>query len=221
MNFADAYGKMKAGCSISKPGLGFALRFERGMLYKDPQVGTSRPVFEFNASMIEMFAQNDWFVKTEPVDLRHKVIIKFKKIRQSGWLEPQAPFHAHEDDRGFDLTCVAIDRVEEYVWRYHSGLAFAFPEGIDGEVRARSSIYKTGLILSNGVGTIDHGYTGEVQAVFYEIFSTMISDKMYEPGERFCQLVIPGVDPRQIVFEEVEELPTTTRGAGGYGSTGK
>lgn len=155
--------------------------------------------------------------------MESKVVIPFMKIRNLGWMEPKTPFHGHEDDRGFDLVCVHYEKVSEYVWRYHSGLAFAFPDGIDAEVRARSSIYKTGMILSNGIGTIDHGYTGEVQAVFYEIIPAQLDgqeSKRYRSGDRFCQLVIPGIDPRRIVFEEVQELPKTSRGAGGYGSTG-
>jgi dUTPase len=89
--------------------------------------------------------------------------IHYKKIKKDGWIEPVAPFHAHNDDRGFDLVCVAKEPAKDdegneipNVWRYHSGLAFQFPDGLDAEFRARSSVYKTGLILSNGVGTINY-----------------------------------------------------------------
>lgn len=144
-----------------------------------------------------------------------KVVIRYKKLSEKA----QAPWHAHEDDRGFDLF--ATSKVyENGVFKFGCGLAFEFPEGIDAELRARSSVYKTGLILSNGVGTIDHGYRGEVMAVFYSA-PVVIPVSDYNIGDRFAQIVIPGVDPRNVIFEEVEELSNTARGEGGYGSTGK
>ena len=146
-----------------------------------------------------------------------------KSRRKGGW---NLLFHAHNDDRGFDLVCVAKEPAKDdegneipNVWRYHSGLAFQFPDGLDAEFRARSSVYKTGLMLSNGVGTIDHGYRGEVQGVFYDILKQ--PQRHYKPGDRFGQLIIPGIDPRFIEFIQVDELTETDRGAGGYGSSGK
>lgn len=152
-------------------------------------------------------------------DEETRLEIKFKKIRQDGWLEPQTPYHAHKTDRGFDLVAVAVEQVANYIWRYHSGLAFQFPKGVDAELRARSSIWKTGLVLSNGIGTIDNGYTGEVQGVFYELI--LDTKTKYRPGDRFAQLVIPSIDPAKIEFMEVDNLHKTERGDGGYGSTGK
>ena len=141
--------------------------------------------------------------------------IKFKKLHP----DAKAPFRAHPDDRGADLFAVDIENImigATVAFRVKSGIALEYPPGIDGEVRARSSIYKTGWILSNGVGTIDHSYRGEITAVFY----IAADGAGYEVGDRFAQLVIPGVDPRDIEFVEVNELSKTERGCGGYGSTG-
>lgn len=74
----------------------------------------------------------------------------------------------------------------------------------------------TGMILSNCQGTIDELYRGEVCAVFYHIMTNM---PKYEVGDRIGQIKLGYAE--QIQFEEVDELSTTERGDGGYGSTGK
>lgn len=84
------------------------------------------------------------------------------------------------------------------------------------DIRPRSSIYKTGMVLSNCEGTIDELYTGEVSAVFYHVMPNM---PRYKVGDRIGQIKIGMTFP--ITFIEVEELSKTERGEGGYGSTGK
>ena len=152
-------------------------------------------------------------------DGRKQIVIPFMKVLSPGGVgNPFFPFRSHPDDTGFDLTVDNIDIIEDgKKISYGCGLAFDFPDGICGELRARSSVHKTGLLLSNGVGTIDHGYRGEVKAVFYKILEA----EPYRYGDRFAQLVIPGVDPRDVSFVEVNDIGETSRGTGGYGSTGK
>ena len=70
--------------------------------------------------------------------------------------------------------------------------------------------------MSNCEGTIDEGYTGEVSAVFYHVMPHM---PRYKVGDKIGQIKVGITFP--IEFEEVYELDDTTRGAGGYGSTGK
>ena len=84
------------------------------------------------------------------------------------------------------------------------------------DLRPRSSIYKTGMVLSNAVGTIDELYRGEVSAVFYHVFPNM---PRYRVGDRIGQIKLGFTLP--IEFEEVDELGQTARGDGGYGSTGR
>ena len=84
------------------------------------------------------------------------------------------------------------------------------------DLRPRSSIYKTGMVLSNAVGTIDELYRGEVSAVFYHVFPGM---PRYRVGDRIGQIKLGFTVP--IEFEEVDELGRTLRGDGGYGSTGR
>ena len=84
------------------------------------------------------------------------------------------------------------------------------------DFRPRSSIWKTGMVLSNSVGTIDDLYRGEVSAVFYHVFPNM---PRYKVGDRIGQIKLGFTLP--IEFEEVDELSDTERGDGGYGSTGR
>jgi dUTP pyrophosphatase len=80
----------------------------------------------------------------------------------------------------------------------------------------RSSIAKTPLRLCNSIGLIDGGYRGEIMSAIDNI-----KDEPYtvEPGQRLFQLV--AMDGAPIYFEIVDELSKTTRGDGGFGSTGK
>ena len=85
------------------------------------------------------------------------------------------------------------------------------------DFRPRSSIWKTGLILSNCEGTLDELYRGEILAYFYEVIPG--KDK-YKVGDRIGQVKLGFTLP--IEWEEVEELDVNTeRGTGGFGSTGR
>ena len=84
------------------------------------------------------------------------------------------------------------------------------------DFRPRSSIYKTGMVLSNCEGTVDEGYVNEVSAVVYHVMPNM---PRYRKGDRIGQIKIGMTFP--IDFVEVEELNPTDRGMNGFGSTGK
>lgn len=129
------------------------------------------------------------------------------------------PRRAYTGDAGADVIACSFSIPSENTFSYGIGLAFAVPQGLWLELHPRSSIYKTGLIMSNGCGIIDSGYRGEVKAIFYGIKQF---PQKYEIGDRVGQLIIPGIDPRDIFFVEVNELPDSEdgRGAGGFGSTG-
>lgn len=90
------------------------------------------------------------------------------------------------------------------------------PLNLSVDFRPRSSVWKTGMVLSNCEGTIDENYTGEISAVFYHVLPHM---PRYKVGDRIGQIKIGITLP--IEFEEVEGLNDTDRGSSGYGSTGK
>ena len=99
-----------------------------------------------------------------------------------------------------------------------TGLAIALPDpGWVALVFARSGLgIKHGISLSNGVGVIDSDYRGEIR-----VGLTNLSDEPYtiQPGDRIAQLMVVPVG--QAVVHELDELPATQRGEGGFGSTGK
>ena len=90
------------------------------------------------------------------------------------------------------------------------------PINLSIDFRPRSSVWKTGMVLSNCEGTIDEGYVNEVSAVFYHVMPNM---PRYKVGDRIGQIKIGITFP--INFVEVEELDETDRGLNGYGSTGR
>ena len=97
-----------------------------------------------------------------------------------------------------------------------TGLALALPAGFEGQVRPRSGLaLKSGVTCLNSPGTIDSDYRGEVQVILANLSTAPFSLRR---GERIAQLVIAPVVRAALL--EVEVLPVTTRGSGGFGSTG-
>ena len=125
--------------------------------------------------------------------------------------------HFHDGDAGLDLFVIneqTISAGESTL--IHLEIASETEEGRPYLLKPRSSIAKTPLRLSNSIGLIDGGYRGEIMAAVDNI-----KDEAYtvEPGQRLFQLV--AMDGSPIHFELVESLSDTTRGEGGFGSTGK
>lgn len=97
-----------------------------------------------------------------------------------------------------------------------TGLAFAIPQGHEGQVRARSGLArKHGIALVNAPGTIDSDYRGEVQVLLINLGQEPWT---VQPGDRIAQLVVARYE--RVDIEESEPLDATERGAGGFGSTG-
>ncbi|MGO9830142.1 MAG: dUTP diphosphatase [Myxococcaceae bacterium] len=97
-----------------------------------------------------------------------------------------------------------------------TGLAIAIPAGFEAQVRPRSGLaLRHGVTCLNSPGTIDSDYRGEVQVILANLSGTPFTLRR---GERIAQLVVAPVVRAALV--EVEVLPTTTRGSGGFGSTG-
>lgn len=98
-----------------------------------------------------------------------------------------------------------------------TGLAMAIPQGYEVQVRPRSGLAaKHGVTLVNAPGTIDWDYRGEVKVILINLGA---EDFVVNRGERIAQLIVAPVT--QASFETVPTLSDTSRGAGGFGSTGK
>jgi dUTP pyrophosphatase len=98
-----------------------------------------------------------------------------------------------------------------------TGLFMAVPSGFEAQVRPRSGLAaKHGITVLNAPGTIDADYRGEVKVILINLSAEAFT---IENGERIAQLVIAPVTQAQ--WQEVEQLDETSRGSGGFGSTGK
>ena len=140
--------------------------------------------------------------------------INIKKLDENAVI----PFYASHGDAGMDLTATSFEVVDGEKYRYiefGTGLAMEIPEGYYGAIVPRSSISKTVLVLANSPGTIDSGYRGEIKIRFKHTGPGM----GYKVGDRIAQLII--MKYPEVKFVEVSDLDTTSRGAGGFGSTGK
>lgn len=162
--------------------------------------------------------------------------VKVKKLSNKAVL----PYKKYKPDFCYDVVATSCEEIAPNVYKYGLGLAFQIERGrepfetkgclvahcpidfnrspinLSLDLRPRSSVWQTGMVLSNCEGTIDELYIGEVSAVFYHIMPNM---PKYEVGDRIGQIKIGVTFP--IEFIEVEELDKTARGDGGYGSTGK
>lgn len=143
-----------------------------------------------------------------------------KKLDEKSQLPVKA--EGHEADFCYDCFAVSEKEIAPNVWKYGLGFALQPANEYDGHnirginLRARSSVWKTGMVQTNAQGTIDEIYTGEISVVFYHIMPSM---PRYHVGDKVCQICLERTEAIQ--FEEVQELRKTARGAGGYGSTGK
>ena len=127
------------------------------------------------------------------------------------------PKYAKESDAGLDLVATSIIENTSFQITYGLGIAMEIQEGMVGLVFPRSSVRNTELILSNSVGVIDAGYRGELQATFIKLNG--LDSIAYKVGDRIAQIIIVPHPIIQIV--EVDELSESSRGIGGFGSTGK
>lgn len=131
------------------------------------------------------------------------------------------PAYETRDAAGMDLRA-AVPEDEPLVLRpgdrfaVPTGLTMAIPRGYEGQVRPRSGLaIKSGVTTLNSPGTIDADYRGEVRVI---LINHGAEDFTIRRGDRIAQLLISPVE--QAVWEEVESLDATDRGAGGFGSTG-
>ena len=143
-------------------------------------------------------------------------IIRVKKLKENAIL----PTYGSAGAAGADLYACLEEAVTilpgETAW-IPTGIALEVPVGCAGLVYARSSLgVKRGLAPANKVGVIDSDYRGEIRVV---LLNHGKEPQTIFSGERVAQFIItPVLTP---VYEEVPELSDTSRGAGGFGSTGK
>jgi len=98
-----------------------------------------------------------------------------------------------------------------------TGIAIALPAGYEAQIRPRSGLaLKHGITFPNTPGTIDADYRGEIGVIVANISKEPFT---IEPGDRIAQMVVARHEV--VAWQQVEELPASTRKSGGFGSTGK
>jgi len=137
-------------------------------------------------------------------------------------LDPDVPVpaRAHEHDAGYDLHAAEDAVLEPGGGRcaVATGVAVAIPPGYAGFVQPRSGLaLRHGVTCLNTPGLIDAGYRDEIKVILVNLDPT----EKYEVhrGDRIAQLVIQRVE--DVEWREVDELPDSVRGTGGFGSTGR
>lgn len=127
------------------------------------------------------------------------------------------PSYAHKGDSGVDLYAAedcTLRPMERKI--ISTGIKIAIPYGYEAQVRPKSGLaVEYGISHANCVGTIDSSYRGEIKVPVINF-----GEKPYkiEKGKKIGQLVFAKVE--EALFEEVEELDSTTRNENGFGSTG-
>jgi dUTP pyrophosphatase len=149
--------------------------------------------------------------------MTNKILVSVKRLNHSNNL-PLPEIHTNLS-AGVDLLAAIIGSVvlkprERKI--IPTGLAIALPAGFEAQIRPRSGLaIKNGITVLNSPGTIDADYRGEIGVILINL--SEIEFKI-EHGMRIAQMVISPVTG--ITWEEMDILPQTSRGAGGFGSTG-
>ena len=126
-----------------------------------------------------------------------------------------APIKTHPSDIGWDLTAISVvKKLGTKTIMYDTGISICPPQGYYTEIVARSSIVKTGYILTNGIGIIDPSYRGTLRICLTKVDDTKPDLKV---PFRLAQLIVKKSENIDII--KVQELSETERGDGGFGST--
>lgn len=156
------------------------------------------------------------FVNLRAIKQIHSMITEVAIINDSG---NPLPFYATADSAGLDLyaniqTIVGLGPLERTL--IPTGIRIALPRGTEAQIRPRSGLaVKKGLGVLNSPGTIDSDYRGEIKILLVNLSN---EKTFIEPGERIAQMVVS--QHCSVKWKEVDQLPDSMRGEGGFGSTG-
>ena len=167
-------------------------------------------------AIIETFGLDLEELETDMNSYTPKIDLPFSKSN------PDAvnPNYAYETDSGFDLYST------EEIWVHSldrklipTGIHIDIPDGYEIQVRSKSGLaLKQGLMVLNSPGTVDQGYTGEIQVI---IFNTSKERVKIEKGQKIAQAVLcPVVSGKWINLVEKKEINSKDRNEKGFGSTG-
>jgi deoxyuridine 5'-triphosphate nucleotidohydrolase len=174
---------------------------ERNVLHR----ADNRPAVEYSNGDAE------WWVNGVCIRKQLSPVVKFVKTHP----DAVTPTRAHPSDVGYDLTAISVFKtLSPCTTLYETGIIVIPPEGYYVEIVPRSSISKTGYVLSNSVGIIDPSYTGSLKIALTKV------DAYFENLPLpFCRAQLVLRKREGFLMNEVTEVETTERGDGGFGST--
>lgn len=167
---------------------------------------------------LSIFGELDGLLSSLNKDVQNAVMADVNQLKVNiKKLHPNTviPSYSKDGDAGMDLVSTEIISETHHQITYGTGIALEIPKGYVGLVFPRSSIRKYELELTNSVGVIDSGYRGEIQATFNKVHNGL---EVYKVGDRIAQIMV--IPYPKVVFSEVNDLSSTDRGEGGFGSTG-
>jgi dUTP pyrophosphatase len=155
-------------------------------------------------------------LETDMLDYSPKLKLKYKKLHP----ESKDPFYNYPSDSGFDLYSTE-DTIIQPLGRgiVRTGLSFDIKDGYEIQVRSKSGLaINQGLFVMNSPGTVDNGFTGEIQVI---IFNTNSFAYTIKQGTKVGQAVLcPVVNGKWVDLQETTEEINKDRNENGFGSTG-
>ena len=179
--------------------------------------------FDINdINKVELDGLNEYFgfdvlnLEKEMENYQDTLEFRFSKSNE----DTKDPKYAYTSDSGFDLYSVEDKWIHQNDRELIStGLHLDIPEGYEIQVRSKSGLaLNKGLFVLNSPGTIDEGYTGEIQVI---LFNTTKDKVKIEKGQKIAQAVLcPVVSGKWISFVQVNDVNSKDRNEKGFGSTG-
>jgi dUTP pyrophosphatase len=155
-------------------------------------------------------------LENEMLSYSPKMELKYKKLRS----ESKDPFYNYPSDSGFDLYATQTVYITKFGRALvPTGLSFDIKDGYEIQVRSKSGLaINQGLMVLNSPGTVDNGYTGEVQVIIFNTNDFMVT---IEKGTKIAQAVLcPVVNGKWVDLKETTEEINKDRNENGFGSTG-
>jgi len=167
-------------------------------------------------NIMDIFGVDVDELERDMANFEQKMKVEYSQSNEDS-VDPQ---YAYPTDSGFDLFSTEEVEIESFGRSLiPTGLHIDIPDGYEVQVRSKSGLaLKQGLMVLNSPGTVDQGYTGEIQVI---LFNTTKNNVIIKKGQKIAQAVIsPVVSGKWIKLTKVDNINNKDRGEKGFGSTG-
>ena len=167
-------------------------------------------------SIMDIFGVDVAELERDMANFEQKMKVEYSQSNEDS-IDPE---YAYPTDSGFDLFSTSSVEIESFGRSLiPTGLHIDIPDGYEVQVRSKSGLaLKQGLMVLNSPGTVDQGYTGEIQVI---LFNTTKNNVIIKKGQKIAQAVIsPVVSGKWVKLTKVDNINNKDRGEKGFGSTG-